>query len=74
MSVCGASWGTTATQWDFCVLPRGHAGNCQDWAGKPPSAPFYHEQPEAQAFISRQHADEQKPSDKKACKKQGLTP
>ncbi len=69
MPICGASWGSTEAGWTWCCLAKEHAGSCQDWQGKPPSAPFFHDQPEAAAFIAKQHADEDKKVDKKACKK-----
>lgn len=65
MTACAQSWGTTEAGWIFCVLPKGHAGQCADYAGNPPNAPFFHDQPEAQAAIEAQRVKQAKEDAKK---------
>lgn len=63
---CARSWGLgTGHPWTFCVLPKGHEGTCQDWAGRTPDAPFFDDQPEEAAAIEKAIQEDRKREAKK---------
>jgi hypothetical protein len=66
MQVCARSYGSLVKGWWFCNEPRGHAGPCA-CAGVPKREDemYFEAQPEAQAFIDKQRADEAKERAKK---------
>ena len=72
MRICARSWSFDGLRWDWCSLPKGHAGDCaSDGRPKPDAAKFYEDMPESAAAIQKQIDDERRTIAKKAAGRLG---